>query len=1113
MRHQAKLNCKPAFLQIFFAVFLFVQLNAQPQNASFRNLTSAQGLPTTSVSDVAQDALGFIWIGSWDGVYRYDGRSFIKIPGSTDGRYLTADKKGGMWISFDSSAAYYDPNADSLRKYQIPNAERFGELATNNDNEAWVATMDGLVRFDPQKNLFMRDERQRPGRTAMLMAASGGVLVFHFIDSSNQQRFIGKRNSKGNYEYEPYPLDLNRPGRDKYFNDARQLFILLLDSTRVIIINEYGWAYKSLNQSNWIFKKLRDNERVPLASDIKIDPFGNIWINHIDSLTKINIVSGNKTTYVHDTRNPNSILPFRSYLFGSKMLFDREGVLWITRFSQGISRLNLFENDFGLLRDSTGIPITDVLSTHESRDGSFWIGARIPNGLIHFGADGKIIKRYGARSSESPPGKTVSNELSHPFPWSLAETSDGSIWVGGGSPGPRHGGVSRIRPGTDLITRFKNDPNDASSINDDWNAFIRIDGSDRVWLFTDRGMCFIDPATEKITRWKKDPLADSTDDTPYQPELVTSTGDLIIEIPNENKTFIIDHKTLKKEAFGVKTEPTEKLRYIHQDDMGKIWFISKKGFGYLDTSFTKIAYHYEFVKKGAYPDEIVGLNSDKGGKIWLSTTNGILQFDPLTEKFKHFGFERGLQGFNFFELLNYKGPSGKIYFGGNGGINIFDPASIKTNTFPPEMVFTGLKLDGRSVTFGERSAIQKPIFIADKITVGPDVLTISIDFVAIHFAGDNSNQYQYKLKGFDKDWRDGGNTGNATYTNLSPGKYTLYIRGSNWDNVWSDGKKSIDIIILPPWWRTWWAYTIYTLVALLLLWRLYQYQKAKTIRKERDKARQKELEQAKEIEKAYHELKTTQAQLIQSEKMASLGELTAGIAHEIQNPLNFVNNFSDVNSELIDEMQIEMGKGNYEEAKTISENIRENEGKIKHHGRRADAIVKGMLQHSRSSSGVKEPADINALCDEYLRLAYHGLRAKDKSFNAEIKTDFDNSIGKINIVPQDIGRVILNLISNAFYAVSAKAVATADGNYIPTVIVSTRPSRDKIEINVKDNGSGIPDRIKGKIFQPFFTTKPTGQGTGLGLSLAYDIVKAHGGEIKVETKDGEGTVFTIILNS
>ena len=294
-------------------------------------------------------------------------------------------------------------------------------------------------------------------------------------------------------------------------------------------------------------------------------------------------------------------------------------------------------------------------------------------------------------------------------------------------------------------------------------------------------------------------------------------------------------------------------------------------------------------------------------------------------------------------------------------------------------------------------------------------------------------------------------------------------------------------------------YSLLAGISLLLLVAFFLYRLSR--QKHRD---------ATKIKNAYDQLKLTQEQLIHSEKMASLGELTAGIAHEIQNPLNFVNNFSEVNSELIDEMQQELKAGNSVEAIDISNSIKENQQKINHHGKRADAIVKGMLQHSRSTSAKKESTDINALADEYLRLAYHGQRAKDKSFNATLETDFDNSIGSINIIPQDIGRVILNLITNAFYAVDEKNKWGVD-NYEPTVSVSTKKKNGAVEVCVKDNGNGIPRKIIDKIFQPFFTTKPTGQGTGLGLSLSYDIVKAHGGELKVDTDEGRGSEFKIEL--
>jgi signal transduction histidine kinase len=274
-------------------------------------------------------------------------------------------------------------------------------------------------------------------------------------------------------------------------------------------------------------------------------------------------------------------------------------------------------------------------------------------------------------------------------------------------------------------------------------------------------------------------------------------------------------------------------------------------------------------------------------------------------------------------------------------------------------------------------------------------------------------------------------------------------------------------------------------------------------------------QQKKQVEESMEQLQSTQSQLVQAEKMASLGELTAGIAHEIQNPLNFVNNFSEVNKDLLIELKDEINKGNLEEVAAIADDLISNEEKINHHGKRADAIVKGMLAHSRASSGKREATDLNALAEEYLRLSYHGLKAKDATFAATFQFEPDENLPKVNVVPQDIGRVLLNLINNAFQAVSERKKSEGE-NYVPEIIVSTKlifPPAGGLSgaVSVSDNGPGIPNAIKDKIFQPFFTTKPTGQGTGLGLSLSYDIVKAHGGELKVETKEGEGSIFIFQL--
>jgi signal transduction histidine kinase len=447
------------------------------------------------------------------------------------------------------------------------------------------------------------------------------------------------------------------------------------------------------------------------------------------------------------------------------------------------------------------------------------------------------------------------------------------------------------------------------------------------------------------------------------------------------------------------------------------------------------------------------------------------------------------------------------------------------STTTPAYVTEEVGLFGRELTVSERDSLQKrfegiqfdgirPFYpVPEKLVLPHEHNHISFEFAAIETSRPFMVKYQYMLEGYDKDWSPVTNRSNASFGNMNEGTYTFKIKAQGANGVWTD-VVTYTFKVLPPWWRSWWAYALYIIgfasaVYLFIGWR------TKALKKEKELLEVKVSERTTELKTSLENLKATQSQLIQSEKMASLGELTAGIAHEIQNPLNFVNNFSEVNTELIDELNEEANKGNMAEVKAIAKNIKDNEQKINHHGKRADVIVKGMLQHSRTSSGQKEPIDINALCDEYLRLSYHGLRARDKTFNADFNTDFDPSLPKINVIPQDIGRVLLNLINNAFYAVNEKVksekLKVKSVNYEPNVSVSTKRAGDKILISIKDNGNGIPDEIKDKIFQPFFTTKPTGQGTGLGLSLSYDIVKAHGGELNLRTKESDGSEFTIVL--
>ena len=372
------------------------------------------------------------------------------------------------------------------------------------------------------------------------------------------------------------------------------------------------------------------------------------------------------------------------------------------------------------------------------------------------------------------------------------------------------------------------------------------------------------------------------------------------------------------------------------------------------------------------------------------------------------------------------------------------------------------------------------------------------------------------MENLNEEWTYSGNRRYATYTNIDPGEYTFRVKACNNDGVWNETGIAIKITIAPPIWKTKWftalfALTVTGLIFVYIRFRTNSLVKQNVVLEDKVNLRTSELQEKNvELIKTMDNLQSTQNQLIQSEKMASLGQLTAGIAHEIQNPLNFVNNFSELSVELINELEEGVSP---EEQKDITGDLKQNLEKINFHGKRADSIVKGMLQHSRTSAVEKQLTDINKMVEEFFNLAYHGMRAKDPGFNCTMEKNLATGIPQIKIISQDISRVILNIFSNSFYAVDERSKMSGK-EYQPKVSISTFYENGKVSINIRDNGKGIPDDIKDKIFNPFFTTKPTGQGTGLGLSISYDIiVKGHSGTLSVNSKAGEFTEFLITLPS
>ena len=551
------------------------------------------------------------------------------------------------------------------------------------------------------------------------------------------------------------------------------------------------------------------------------------------------------------------------------------------------------------------------------------------------------------------------------------------------------------------------------------------------------------------------------------------------------------------------------------------WVCAKNEILHFDKAFQKIRGYSSAIWELGF---ISNLIFDDAGNLWFNNSKQIGRLNPVTGDITAFGETDGYKRQDYDWIApGAKGAGGNIYFAGS-----FSEAGKQHQGLDrsyPERFFRvkdsrvyldTLSINQKSFPSPHRANSQEEMFLRYNQN------NISVEGGIIDYYSGGKSRLRYKLVGNGKevDWQYGPSSFSLHYNDLAPGDYKLVMQASNVHYEFVGPEKVLAFTIAAPFWDNIWfrilAPTFTILLLLLLLYGIFRY-RSRNLRQRNAQLEEKVLSRTKELKHSLEELRDTQTQLVQREKMASLGELTAGIAHEIQNPLNFMNNFSEVNSELIDELNQELDKGNLDEARAISKDIKDNELKINHHGKRADAIVKGMLQHSRASTGTKELADINALADEYLRLSYHGLRAKDKSFNSDFVTRFDPNLKEINIVPQDIGRVLLNIYNNAFYAVHDKQRQLGD-SFKPKVSVSTHlvPASNgttpQAEIRIQDNGTGIPKKVIDKIYQPFFTTKPTGEGTGLGLSLSYDIVtKMHSGKLHVETREGEGTEFIVLL--
>ena len=558
---------------------------------------------------------------------------------------------------------------------------------------------------------------------------------------------------------------------------------------------------------------------------------------------------------------------------------------------------------------------------------------------------------------------------------------------------------------------------------------------------------------------------------------------------------------------------------IVEDQQGTFW-IGTSGSGlYKYDPFVKRTSIFT-VQDGLTSNSVAGPLIDEEGVLWFISGSTLTRFEPDTAFFTSTDltkiFEDYPESSNSSET--FKSRDGTLYFGNESGLLQVNPELFASDSLAPSIVFTDFKINNLSVPIAEDYPLKSHISVTEEVVLTHNDNDITLEFAALDFENPQENTYSYLLDNYDDTWIDSGTQRTATYTNLDPGEYTFRVKGANSRGIWNETGASIVITILPPWWRTTAAFVVYGLLFVVGVVGIDRFQRRRIVSRERLRA---EREKAKAIESTNNELNRalkhlteTQDQLIHTEKMASLGQLTAGIAHEIKNPLNFVNNFSRLSEGAIDELKTwieENGGMDDPDVRELVDTLKMNSAKINEHGQRADAIIRSMLEHSRTGRGERRATHLNKLVEEYVNLAYHGARAREHGFEVDLKLNVDDAIEEVEIYPQEIGRVLINLFDNAFYTVNEKRLSL-NGTYAPQVSVSTKRSDGFVEVQVIDNGMGIPADIQKKIFEPFFTTKPTGSGTGLGLSLSHDIVtKGHGGTITVESQKGEGTTFVVSI--
>ena len=1095
---------------------------AQTNTIQFTQVEGTNGITLGKINAIVQDELGFIWLSDQSNrcIIRYDGNHMTRFAYNPQAEFslggyypeaLYADTDGVIWIGYYGQGLdRFDTKTQEIVHWQhdpenpesLP-SDFVTAVLRDQEGKIWIGHYNGISQLDETSGIFTtyshdpEDPNSLSHNTVRALYEDrqgtlwiGCGFAWDVGDDGGLNRFNPETQSFTRFLHDP------QDPQSLVHNRVRAIFE---DSRGTFWVGSLGDGLHTMNRSTGKFTRHAYDPQNPTALSrsplnnsadhitfITEDSEGQIWIGTEDNGLIRYDYDSQQTIHYGLGANEESGFTDRS---GWAIQSLPNGLLYFsTQFAQ------LFKIDLKNLvipHYQDDIPIMAFLQPSASE---LWLGTIFSGIHIQDLTTGEIKRIYNQSNS---PGSLSSNNINHLF-----QDRQDNIWAS------TNVGLSKFVPRLEKFEQYLNDPDDSSTIRGSDFMDILEDMDGNIWVGSlGGGLNKYIPHLNQFMHYESIPSDPTTLSGDQPTELLIEDEDHILIGLRGNDG--VNRMNVKTGAVH-RMLPGLNIFDIYRDSRGIIWLGSANGL-YLKNEQGSFELFKNEVLVNGISTAVRSILEDDLHNLWLGTGIGLMRMDKELKQVILYNQSNGLQGDNQGHLeISFKRNDGRLYFNGNWGYYAFHPGEFERMEDQSKIIIMELWFGDQLINPGDHPRLKEPISQITEINLAHHENTFGLGFSKIDFRDNGESNIQYMLENYDPAWRDAFEGERLSYFRVPPGNYNFKIRSLNTTNGnWVE--ENLMISIAPPWWRTIWAYVLYAILIASAVAMIDRYQRKRLVAKERAKAREKELAQAKEIEKAYKQLQATQSQLIHTEKMASLGELTAGIAHEIQNPLNFVNNFSEVSGEMIDEAVEEMKGGDYNEAQDILINLKNNLSKITHHGHRASGIVKNMLAHSKAGTGDREPTDLNQLADEYLRLAYHGLRAKDNTFRTTFETILDKELPQVTVAKQDIGRVLLNLINNAFYACDQKS-KQSDNGYIPKVTVKTEHVNGLIQVIIQDNGTGIPQEMVDKIFQPFFTTKPTGQGTGLGLSLAYDIVtKGHGGNLKVKSKESEGTEFIIEL--